>query len=467
MDFDNDGILDIISGSYDPGDLYLIRGLGKGEYAKIQKILDKNGLALVHHPIELARYETVSKDKDADQKDSINDRVASFGSWPATVDWDGDGDLDMLIGSFGGELFLRMNEGTRAKPEFSGESISVKANDEPIKVNGHACPAVADWNNDGKWDIVLGSDVGSVGWHENAGSAKEPRFGMFQELIPAVAEQKFIVQELEQGETPKPGVRTQICVADYDHDGRMDLLVGDFSEIKIKRELTDEEQAEQAALVADSKEIAEKLNELGYDEAKQEDRQKLVEQLMELMEKEKGFYASSGNSSFVWLYLRENEATAIRKSTNVRTIQLDEPATDSDNESDSDSPVEISTSVASVESKDSSDARYKVSIKFEIEPGWHLYDSAGNGNLSQAVEVELKPSEGIELVGDWDRPSGDPDTKNLGTRLYHDQVTLTHEVKCKSKQTTGTIEATIRYQVCNQKLCLPPVAKTQTISVKE
>ena len=31
MDYDNDGILDFISGSYDPGDLYLFRGEGKGK----------------------------------------------------------------------------------------------------------------------------------------------------------------------------------------------------------------------------------------------------------------------------------------------------------------------------------------------------------------------------------------------------------------------------------------------------
>ena len=38
MDFDADGILDMISGSYDPGDLYLFRGLGKGKYAKGETI---------------------------------------------------------------------------------------------------------------------------------------------------------------------------------------------------------------------------------------------------------------------------------------------------------------------------------------------------------------------------------------------------------------------------------------------
>ena len=203
-----------------------------------------------------------------------------------------------------------MNEGTRTHPEFSGDSISVKASGEPIKVNGHACPAVADWNHDGKWEIVLGSDIGCVGWHENIGSLKEPNFGPFQVLIPAVADQKFFVQELESGETPKPGVRTQICVADHNLDGRMDLLVGDLSKIKVKRELLEDDVAAKAKLTEDIKEISGKLKELGYADEKEEERQKLIEQLMSFMENEKAFYESARESSYVWLYLRSDSSNA-------------------------------------------------------------------------------------------------------------------------------------------------------------
>ena len=119
MDYDADGILDFISGSYDPGDLYLFRGLGKGKYAKVEKLLDKAGVPLVHHPVQLAKYHRLKQDPKADKNESIQARVASFGSWVTPVDWDGDGDLDLLIGSFSGKLFLRVNEGTRAEPAFS------------------------------------------------------------------------------------------------------------------------------------------------------------------------------------------------------------------------------------------------------------------------------------------------------------------------------------------------------------
>ena len=119
MDYDDDGILDFVSGSYDPGDLYLFRGEGDGKYAAVEKIVDQDGLALVHHPKEFAEWSNLEESEQASgEMDTIMLRVASFGSWPATVDWDADGDLDMLIGSFGGDLFLRQNIGTRSQPEY-------------------------------------------------------------------------------------------------------------------------------------------------------------------------------------------------------------------------------------------------------------------------------------------------------------------------------------------------------------
>ena len=84
MDYDNDGILDFISGSYDPGDVYLFRGLGEGKYAKVKNIVDENDLPLVHHPAEFQKYKALPADDYSDEATSL--RVASFGSWVAAAD---------------------------------------------------------------------------------------------------------------------------------------------------------------------------------------------------------------------------------------------------------------------------------------------------------------------------------------------------------------------------------------------
>jgi FG-GAP-like repeat len=348
VDFDLDGITDIISGSYDPGDIYLFRGLGKGQYAAIEPVLDSAGLNLVHHPDEFARYQKHEAEEEkrsaqraelakADSEkesgddrgtdavaesgppaeeeytdeDAIQDRVASFGSWPDAVDWDGDGDLDLLIGSFGGEIWLRMNAGTRTKPEFSPVSIPVTGSDGPLKVHGHADPVAADWDRDGLWDLVVGSDVGAVVWFRNTGTPNEPRFASPIELIPPVAEIKFLEQKLKVGDTPVPGARKQICVIDYNRDGWLDLVAGDHSDLRWLKELDEDEQAERDADQKAIEELAAELKPLGYEGEEGEKRQQLMIRLFELDEAyNKNYYTETGIGSFVWLYLRDPAATA-------------------------------------------------------------------------------------------------------------------------------------------------------------
>ena len=223
--------MDIISGSYDPGDIYLIRGQGDGEYAAVESITDQDGTPLVHHPVELKRnLERIAASDDPKKaryaKEGIQDRTASYGSWPTMMDWDDDGDLDMLIGTFAGEIYLRKNIGTREQPVYHTVGEKVEADGQPLTVESHACPIAADWDGDGVTDLVVGSGDGSVVWYKNLGSSK---FGTKNVLVGAPSESIFIFQYLYSGDATVPGARAQICVHDFNHDGRLDLLLGDYS----------------------------------------------------------------------------------------------------------------------------------------------------------------------------------------------------------------------------------------------
>ena len=225
MDFDGDGTLDLVSGSYDPGALYLFRGRGHGAFAARRAIDDRSGRPILKVP---------------DQKD----KVESFGTWTALVDWDDDGDLDILVGTFEGTIFLRRNEGTRTKPAYATRNEWVKLGTKPLRVPGgeHANPVIVNWDGDGLWDIVTGAANGGVYWYRNIGRRGRPDFDAPVTLV-ARHEGIGYGELLEPGKDPKPGIRSQIAVTDYDGDGKLDVLLGDFcTYLHVRKDLTPEQK---------------------------------------------------------------------------------------------------------------------------------------------------------------------------------------------------------------------------------
>jgi hypothetical protein len=60
--------------------------------------------------------------------------------------------------------------------------VAIEANGSPINVGygGNASPFVADWNGDGKQDLLLGQfDSGKIRFYENIGEDSAPVFGDF------------------------------------------------------------------------------------------------------------------------------------------------------------------------------------------------------------------------------------------------------------------------------------------------
>ena len=477
MDYDNDGILDFLSGSYDPGDVYLFRGLGNGQYARVETILDEDEQALVHHPEEFAKYMEIKGEPGTDSDEATQMRVASFGSWAAPVDWDADGDLDILIGSFGGGVFLRENIGTREKPKYSRESVAVQASGVPLKEHSHANPVVADWDGDGFWDLVVGSGDGSVGWYKNVGRRSAPEFGSRNPLVEPAADEIFLEQNLKANEAPVPGARAQICVTDYNNDGRLDLIVGDYSHINWTKELTEAEQADFDQLKTQQKEVAkslQKLQEVLYGEhpkeevkaEKEAEYQEIIQKCMKLDEEKKSFFKESRSASFVWLYLRQGGAEAktfvsAESPAAANSEESNDKALQPKKESSNSGPVAIAVELEPV--GDGNVQRLSVTI--DVQAQWHLYATASEETGYRTVEVNLNLPTGIAAVGDWQKPLGEPSLKNPATETYSGSITFTRDLEIGKRLSSEEIEVEISYQVCNESLCLPPKTVKKKIEI--
>jgi hypothetical protein len=275
VDLDGDGTLDLISGSW-PGELYFFRGKGKGDFEAPRQIKDKNGEPLnpgggiredPDGSILItgdAKFEETKEGHDVIYrgkriKTTPDKPVAVTGCATAVhaVDWDGDGALDLLVGDIRGRVWLIRNEGTAKKYAF-GEPRALEAGGKELTVpHGDAGPFAADWDGDGKLDLLAGAGDGSVWFYRNIGEAKAPKLAVGKMLVGAGAGFDEVPKE------PRRGIRAKICVVDWNGDGRLDLLVGDLATQKTDRpEPTPAEKAEHAKLRKELKVQQKKFGEL-------------------------------------------------------------------------------------------------------------------------------------------------------------------------------------------------------------
>ncbi len=141
-------------------------------------------------------------------------------------DIDEDGDLDLLIGTDSGGLHVRINEGSKTKPVFATQLTPLEGpGGEAGFSAGYAMPVLVDWNGDGLIDLVSGGKKGGVTWLLNTGESGAPYFETETVLIPSSAMKSAGI-----------GTRTQVAVGDYDGDGDLDLLVGDYESNKVSGE---------------------------------------------------------------------------------------------------------------------------------------------------------------------------------------------------------------------------------------
>ncbi len=291
VDFDNDGDLDLLCGEFLDGFTYFAnRGTRKQPiYAEGTRLKSTDGQPLVMD-LEMIVPVAFDWDRDGDSDLIVGDedgRVALIENvtdrntktdgaipqflkpryfqqhastlkcgalaTPVGVDWDNDGDTDILSGNTAG--YIEFFENLDAKSTTSDGSntkwaapVKLKAGDKIFRIMagknmsiqgpaeakwGYTTFSVADWDGDGLRDIVLNSILGKVQWLKNVGTANQPQLS---EAMPVEVEWPA---ELKQ--PPKPAWtwwtpqgkelvtqwRTTPVVHDFNGDGLNDLAMLD------------------------------------------------------------------------------------------------------------------------------------------------------------------------------------------------------------------------------------------------
>lgn len=246
VDYDADGNLDIVAATFD-GSPHLARGSAKG-YAQPEQILDRDGARIVMNQFW-------SRDNKPEKWDDAK-RCDPDGEWSGlhltsawAVDWDGDGDLDLLLGDHNkGHVMLRRNDGSAKEPKFAPKNEVVLAGGKPMVVVGTVTTLrTIDWDRDGKKDLLVGSmgDAysdgagGGVFLWRNIGDDAAPKFDAPMTLIAAS----------ERGATQptRPDAGLYMDATDADGDGDLDLVVGGYSTWTPPKKELDEAQQKRVA----------------------------------------------------------------------------------------------------------------------------------------------------------------------------------------------------------------------------
>jgi len=239
FDWDGDGDLDLIIGGGD-GEIGLYRNQGTDGQAifgpretisagnrrkwgtkftgvAIVDIVGDNlpDLVVAHSDNQISLHQNIgtrNSPQFAEASMTLTVESGCHGRFDA-VDWDGDGLADIVTGNFNGQIVWYRNEGVRGQPAFGKGAPFFN-----IEVAYNSHPRILDFNRDGKLDLLLGVNWGTVTLYLNTGTVAEPRLDKPQYLRWTDGKNLDIRSINGDDTTPE--------LADLNGDGVLDLVSG-------------------------------------------------------------------------------------------------------------------------------------------------------------------------------------------------------------------------------------------------
>lgn len=125
---------------------------------------------------------------------------------PAFADLDADGDQDMILGTWFKGIQIHWNTGTAREPNYVQDELATVM----LTRGSNSTPALADIDNDGDLDLFAGEASGTINFWRNDGTPQKPSFTLVSDEF----------MDIDVGRRSYP------VLVDIDGDGDYDLIVG-------------------------------------------------------------------------------------------------------------------------------------------------------------------------------------------------------------------------------------------------
>lgn len=147
------------------------------------------------------------------------------------ADVNGDGAFDLLMGNATGTILQYENEGSSSGPAFGSPTLLFTDDGAPLDVGWSAAPRAVDWDRDGDLDLLVGAERGGIVFFRNTGTRTSPLWHR-EGLLPADG-QPIQMPISPCAEDPTNTIFTidyypVLEVVDWDGDGDLDLLAGGY-----------------------------------------------------------------------------------------------------------------------------------------------------------------------------------------------------------------------------------------------
>ncbi len=202
-DFDGDGDLDLLCGEFLDGFTYFQNTGSRKDpvYAAAKRVQAADGNPLV---MDLQMIT------------------------PTCIDWDRDGDLDIICGDEDGRVaFIEGSGAVKDDVPVFEKPRYFQQEADTLKFGALATPFAFDWDGDGDEDILCGNTAGYIGYFQNLGGGANPKWAA-PELMTDPGGKAIRILAGPNGSIQGPCEAkwgyTTLSVADWDGDGKPDVI---------------------------------------------------------------------------------------------------------------------------------------------------------------------------------------------------------------------------------------------------